>query len=94
MRWTTRQIEAPAIDTLSAAEVAVMLGYRDAKSVMRLVEEGRFPEPVEEERGRVWFWEDVVWFQLSKRVRPRLKTPPPDPPKPPKKGTGGGQCPA
>lgn len=73
MRWVRREIEAPAADTLSAAEVAVALGYSDPKSVMRLVDDGRFPEPIDGDNGREWLWEDVVWFRLDKRARARLR---------------------
>lgn len=80
MRWATRQIEAPAADTLSATEVAVMIGYRDRKAVLRLVEEGLFPAPIEDAGGRRWLWEDVVWYLMTKRIRPRLRPAPPPAP--------------
>jgi hypothetical protein len=97
MRWTTRQIEAPANDTLTAAEVAVHLSRRDRKSVLRLVELGRFPEPIREDGAAYWLWEDVVWYLWSRRLRGRLRPPPPnsppseetpdpDPKPPPKRG--------
>jgi len=77
MRWVTREIQGPDRDTLSAAEVAVYLGYSDPKKVVRLVKEGKFPQPIEEDGIRKWFWEDVVWYVLHKRVRPRLRPAPP-----------------
>lgn len=95
MRTIPRPIDAPDRDTLSATEVAVYLGYRDGKSVESLVEKGKFPEPIEDEGGRKWFWEDVVWYLMNKRIKPRLrKAPDETPAKDAKKGrtnpgTGG-----
>lgn len=88
MRWATRQIEAPATDTVSASEVAVYLGFRDRKSVLRLVEAGEFPEPISEGGRRVWLWEDVVWFLMNKRVRHRIRAAGPAPADPAAGGRG------
>lgn len=73
MRWATRTIEAPPNDTLSRGEVASCLGYSDEKTVTRLVKSGEFPEPIHEGGKAKWFWEDVVWFMMHKRIRPRLR---------------------
>lgn len=74
---TLREIEAPPEDDLTAAQVAVSIGKKDAKSVMRLVNLGLFPEPIDIGGVKTWVWEDVVWYRLHKRLMSRLRRPQP-----------------
>lgn len=68
-----RQIEAPADDFLTVIQVAVHLGYKDAKSVYDAVAAGELPEPLLRRGVQVWEWEVILWYPLNIRFGTRLR---------------------
>ncbi len=80
-----RLVDAHEHSLLTEDEVARTLRF-SVKTLDRLVDRGDFPEALENsDRGRVWSWRDVLWYQMGMELRNRLRT------RKGQAGSGGGQ---
>ena len=73
-RWTTKSVDAPVGDMLSADEVARLFGVsRD--TLERWIADGEFPAglPVGK-KSIVWDWQSVAYYRLRVALSPRLVT--------------------
>ena len=71
-RWTTKSVDAPVGDMLSADEVARLFGVsRD--TLERWIADGEFPAglPVGK-KSIVWDWQSVAFYRLKLAMSPRL----------------------
>lgn len=63
--WTTRLIDAPAVDLMTAGEVARLFGFGE-DTLRRLVKEGEFPPPVRYSPGTLLYdWRAVAFWRLK-----------------------------
>ncbi len=70
--WTTRTIDAPAGDLLTATEVARLLGVSE-DTLKRLISEGEFPSPLLiGKQTQVWDWEAIAYYRLRIRFASRM----------------------
>jgi predicted DNA-binding transcriptional regulator AlpA len=75
-QWTTRPVDAPADDLLTAEAVGKLLGF-GAETLGKLVKAGEFPDGVFVSPGvKLWEWRAVAYYRLRVEMKSRLKKDP------------------
>jgi predicted DNA-binding transcriptional regulator AlpA len=73
--WTTRPIESPTHDLITAGDVARLFRISE-DTIRRLVASGELPEPLTiGKQTKVWDWRAVTYYRLRVEMASRLAKP-------------------